>query len=65
MSGLYECLILDSLDLEVDLQREAIHLSSRSQDDRRMNLSVGGSFSLTSRASHILKGAQKARWKND
>ena len=62
MSSLDECLILDSLNLEVNLQREAIHFGSRSQNDGRMNLSLSRSVLRTSLAGHELKGAQKARW---
>ena len=64
MSSFDECLVLNPLDLEVDLQREAIHFSSRSQNDRRMNLGLGGSFLLTGLGGHKLKGAQEARWKH-
>ena len=62
MSGLDESLVLDSLHLEIDLQREAIHLDSLPQNDRGMDLCLGGSVPLASRAGHELKGAQKAGW---
>jgi hypothetical protein len=65
VSSLDESFVLNSLNLEVNLQREAIHFGSRSQSDRRMNLSFGGGFLLTSIAGHKLKGTQKARWKRD
>ena len=63
MSGLDESLVLDSLHLEIDLQREAIHLGSLAQNDRGMDLCLGGSVPLASRAGHELEGAQKAGWK--
>ena len=65
VGSLNEGFVLDSLNLEIDLQREPFHLCSWSQNDRRVNLSLGGSIPFTCLASHKLKGAQKARWKHD
>lgn len=65
MSGRDESLVLDSLNLEVNLQREAIHFGSRPQNDRRMDLSFGGGVLLASLAGHELKGTQKARWERN
>ena len=64
MSSLDKRLVLDSLNLEVNLQREAIHFGSMSQNNGRMNLSLSGGFLLSSITSHKLEGAQKARWKH-
>jgi len=65
MSGLNESLVLDSLNLEVNLQREAIDFGRRPQNDRRMDLSFGGGVLLASLAGHELKGAQEARWERN
>lgn len=65
MSSFDECLVLDSLDLEVNLQRVTIHSDSRSQSDSRMDLSLGDSILLANLCGQKLKGAQKARLKCD
>jgi len=65
MSGLDKSIILDPLNLEINLQREAIQFGRLSQSNRGMDLSVGGSFLLTGLAGNKLKGAQKTRWKHE
>ena len=62
MSSFDEGFVLDSLNLEVNLQREAFHFGGMSQNDGGVDLSVGSAL-ITSLAGHKLEGAQKARWK--
>ena len=62
MGSLNEGIVFDSFNLEIDLQRKAIHFGRMSQNYRRMNLGLGGSIPFTRLACHKLKGAQKARW---
>ena len=63
MSSLDKRLVRNPFNLEVNLQRETLHLDGRSQNNRRVNFSLSGGFLLSSIVGHELKGTQKARWK--
>jgi len=62
MSSLDESFVLDSLNLEVNLQSEAVQFGRMSQSDGGVDLSVGSAL-ITSLSGHKLEGAQKTRWK--